>query len=407
MPITLERLSKRFGKFAALRDVSLIIEDGELLALLGPSGSGKTTLLRILAGLDLPDPGSGRVDFGDSAERADERRVGFVFQHYALFQHMTVFQNVAFGLSVRPRRVRPSKEEIRERVDRLLRLVQLDGLSHRYPTQLSGGQRQRVALARALAVEPRVLLLDEPFGALDARVRKELRAWLRRLHAEIGVTSVLVTHDQDEALEVADRVVVMNHGRIEQIGTPDEVFHHPRSEFVMSFLGDVNRFHGRIENGKVLVEELGGVAVEAAMAAVGQDGHDGVKARVFMRPHDLSLTREDEQSGGHGFVATIVRVNAAGPSVRLELENAGGHPLAATVSAEELVRDQLAVGDRVQVTPRRVRVFTDPPADPPAVDAAAEAAGEAVADGDAEAGDPDRSAASHPASAATRADSAA
>ena len=363
MPITLERLSKRFGKFAALRDVSLTIEDGELLALLGPSGSGKTTLLRILAGLDLPDPSSGKVDFGDSAESADERRVGFVFQHYALFQHMTVFHNVAFGLSVRPRRVRPSKEEIRDRVDRLLRLVQLDGLSHRYPSQLSGGQRQRVALARALAVQPRVLLLDEPFGALDARVRKELRAWLRRLHAEIGVTSVLVTHDQDEALEVADRVVVMNDGRIEQIGTPDEVFHHPRSEFVMSFLGDVNRFHGRIENGKVLVEELGG-EVQAVESA---DGADGVEARVFMRPHDLTLAREDEQNGGHrghgghGFAATIMRVNAAGPSVRLELESAGGLPLAATLSAEELVRDQLAVGDRVEVTPRRVRVFTDPP----------------------------------------------
>jgi sulfate/thiosulfate transport system ATP-binding protein len=356
MPITLERLSKRFGRFAALNDVSLTIRDGELLALLGPSGSGKTTLLRILAGLDLPDPGSGAVDFGDGGDSVDERRVGFVFQHYALFQHMTVFDNVAFGLSVRPRRVRPDRGTIRDRVERLLRLVQLDGLSHRYPNQLSGGQRQRVALARALAVEPRVLLLDEPFGALDARVRKELRAWLRRLHAEIGVTSVLVTHDQDEALEVADRVVVMNQGRIEQIGTPDEVFHHPASEFVMSFLGDVNRFHGRVENGRVLVEELG---AEVPLEARG--GADGVGARVFMRPHDLSLTRVDEASGEPSFAATIVRVNAAGPSVRLELENAAGRPLHATVSADELARDQLAVGDRVQVTPKRMRVFTDPP----------------------------------------------
>jgi len=354
LPITLERLSKRFGRFAALRDVSLTIQDGELLALLGPSGSGKTTLLRILAGLDLPDPGSGPVDFGDGGASADERRVGFVFQHYALFQHMTVSDNVAFGLSVRPRRVRPGRAEIRDRVERLLRLVQLDGLSHRFPSQLSGGQRQRVALARALAVEPRVLLLDEPFGALDARVRKELRAWLRRLHADIGVTSVLVTHDQDEALEVADRVVVMNAGRIEQIGSPDEVFHHPASEFVMSFLGDVNRFHGRVANGAVQLEELGAaVPIEA-------NGHaEGRSARVFMRPHDLTVAREDDGAGRPSFPATIVRVNAAGPSVRLELENAAGRPLHATVSAEELTRAQLAVGDRVQVTPRRVRVFTD------------------------------------------------
>jgi sulfate/thiosulfate transport system ATP-binding protein len=355
MPITLERMSKRFGRFAALSDVSLTIEDGELLALLGPSGSGKTTLLRILAGLDIPDPGSGKLDFGDEGER-DERRVGFVFQHYALFQHMTVFHNVAFGLTVRPRRVRPARDEIGKRVERLLRLVQLDGLSHRYPNQLSGGQRQRVALARALAVEPRVLLLDEPFGALDARVRKELRAWLRRLHSDIGVTSVLVTHDQDEALEVADRVVVMNQGRIEQIGTPDEVFHHPASEFVMSFLGDVNRFHGRVANGRVRVDELDAeVPLEAGGAGTGADG---VGARVFMRPHDLALARQDGVESP-GFAATILRVNAAGPSVRLELETAAGRPLQATVSAEELARDQLAVGDRVQVTPRRLRVFTD------------------------------------------------
>ncbi len=355
MPITLEHLSKRFGRFAALSDVSLTIEDGELLALLGPSGSGKTTLLRILAGLDVPDPGSGKVDFGDGAD-GDERRVGFVFQHYALFQHMSVLDNVAFGLTVRPRWTRPEKDVIRERVHELLRLVQLDGLAHRYPNQLSGGQRQRVALARALAVEPRVLLLDEPFGALDARVRKELRAWLRRLHAEIGVTSILVTHDQDEALEVADRVVVMNQGKIEQVGTPDEVFHHPASEFVMSFLGDVNRFHGRIAGGVVRLDELGAeVPLEAGGAT-----SDGALARVFMRPHDLALARGDDASQPT-FAATIVRVNAAGPTVRLELESAAGNPLHATVSADELARDRLAVGDRVQVTPRRMRVFTDRP----------------------------------------------
>ena len=358
MTIEIRGLDKRFGDYAAVRNVDLTIEDGELLALLGPSGSGKTTLLRILAGLDVPDPGSGVVDFGDGAE-GDERRVGFVFQHYALFQHMSVFDNVAFGLSVRPRKARPEKDVIKDRVHELLQLVQLDGLAHRYPNQLSGGQRQRVALARALAVEPKVLLLDEPFGALDARVRKELRAWLRRLHTEIGVTSILVTHDQDEALEVADRVVVMNHGAIEQVGTPDEVFHHPASEFVMSFLGDVNRFHGRIAGGVVQVDELGAeVPLEASGAT-----SDGAFARVFMRPHDLTLARGDEASQP-SFSATIVRVNAAGPTVRLELENAAGNALHATVSADELARDQLAVGDRVQVTPRRMRVFTDPPRPP-------------------------------------------
>jgi sulfate transport system ATP-binding protein len=378
MPIRLENISKRFGLFAALRDVSLTIEDGELLALLGPSGSGKTTLLRILAGLDIPDPGSGVIDFGDIAADVDDRPphstvpsrarnritgddpvgpVGFVFQHYALFQHMSVFDNVAFGLTVRPKKSRPASHVIRKRVNDLLSLVQLDGLSHRYPNQLSGGQRQRVALARALAVEPRVLLLDEPFGALDARVRKELRAWLRRLHTEIGVTSVLVTHDQDEALEVADRVVVMNEGRIEQIGRPDEVFHNPASEFVMSFLGDVNSFRGRVVGGVVKVPELG---LDAPLDGAG--AAEGAPARVFMRPHDLELARDtDGQADGdpNAFSAVIVRINAAGPSVRLELESAGGQPLQATLPPAELGADELAVGDRVMVKPRAVKVFTD------------------------------------------------
>ena len=227
------------------------------MALLGPSCSGKTTLLRIIAGLDFPDPGSGGVVFqGEevSRQQAGERQVGFVFQHYALFRHLTVFENVAFGLRVRPRDRRPAETQIRKRVMELLQLVQLDGLAGRYPSQLSGGQRQRVALARSLAVEPKVLLLDEPFGALDAKVRKELRRWIRRLHDEIHVTSLFVTHDQDEAMEVADRVVVMNHGRIEQVGTPTEVYDQPVNPFVYDFLGNVNLFRGRIHRGHVQID---------------------------------------------------------------------------------------------------------------------------------------------------------
>ena len=249
MSIEVTNVTKCFGDFTALKEVSLHVNAGELVTLLGPSGSGKTTLLRIIAGRETPDTGSVLFEGEDATTRhVRERRVGFVFQHYALFRHMTVLENIAFGLRVRPRRVRPSRAEIRSRVSELLRLVQLEGFARRYPSQLSGGQRQRVALARALAVEPKVLLLDEPFGALDAKVRQELRHWLRRLHEEIHVTSVFVTHDQDEAFEVADRVVVMNAGRIEQIGTPREVFHSPASAFVMSFLGTVNVFRRRVRS---------------------------------------------------------------------------------------------------------------------------------------------------------------
>ena len=257
MSIEVRNLSKQFGTFAALRDVSLEVESGELLALLGPSGSGKTTLLRVIAGLEAAD--IGQVLFhGEDATNRDvrERQVGFVFQHYALFRNMTIFENVAFGLRVRPKKFRKAESEIRNRVHDLLKLVQLDWLADRYPHQLSGGQRQRVALARALAVEPKVLLLDEPFGALDAKVRKELRSWLRRLHDQMHITSVFVTHDQEEALEVADRVVVMNEGRIEQIGTPDEVYEHPANPFVYEFLGKVNLFHGRLHRGRARIGEI-------------------------------------------------------------------------------------------------------------------------------------------------------
>ena len=255
MSIEVRHITKTFGDFTALKEVSLEIPTGELIALLGPSGSGKTTLLRVIAGLEVADPGSGAILFDgeDATSRSSrDRQVGFVFQHYALFRHMTIFENVAFGLRVRPRKVRPSDSEIRERVSALLRLVQLDWLAARYPSQLSGGQRQRVALARALAVEPKVLLLDEPFGSLDAKVRKELRRWLRRLHDELHVTSVFVTHDQEEALEVADRVVVMNEGRVEQVGTPDQVYHHPANPFVYNFLGNVNLFKGESKGARCI-----------------------------------------------------------------------------------------------------------------------------------------------------------
>lgn len=355
MRIELHEISKTFGRFRALDRVSLTVETGELVALLGPSGSGKTTLLRIIAGLERPDPGSGPILFDGvsvGGRRVRDRRVGFVFQHYALFRQLTVARNIAFGLEVRPRGERPTRKDIRRRVCELMELVQLEGLAHRYPHQLSGGQRQRVALARALALKPSVLLLDEPFGALDARVRKELRAWLRRLHEEIQVTSVFVTHDQDEALELADRVVVTNHGRIEQVGTPDDVFHCPQTEFVMDFLGDANRFHGRLENGRVRFADL---TLDV------MDGPAGScdAARVFVRPHDLEV--DVRPNGSPSLEATIVHVHSAGPSVRLTLHGPAGETLLAEVPQARFRALGLAAGSRVRVTPRNVRVFADHP----------------------------------------------
>ena len=311
MGIEVQGISKRFGMFAALHDVDLTIPDGELVALLGPSGSGKTTLLRVIAGLDHPDQGRVLFDGVDAvAEPVQTRKVGFVFQHYALFRHMTVFENVAFGLRVRSRVKRPSETEIRRRVRELLALVQLEMVMHRYPSQLSGGQRQRVALARALAVQPRVLLLDEPFGALDAKVRQELRRWLRRLHDELHVTSVFVTHDQEEALELADAVVIMNEGRIEQVGTPDEVYNKPATPFVYQFIGDVNVFHGRLEGGRL---QLGNLEVP-----VGDGSESSAKATVGVRPHQLII--ENSEAEGYGFRASVVHINAAGATVKVQLK---------------------------------------------------------------------------------------
>ncbi len=282
MSIEIDAVSKRFGQFAALNGVSLEARPGEFLALLGPSGSGKTTLLRMIAGLDFPDAGRVMFDGADMTDTpAAERRIGFVFQNYALFRHMTVADNIAFGLTVRKRRDRPAKADVKARVAELLELIQLPELGHRYPAQLSGGQRQRVALARALAVEPRLLLLDEPFGALDAKVRKDLRRWLRGLHEQMGLTSVFVTHDQEEALELADRVVIMNGGRIEQIGTPREVYDHPATAFVSEFVGETNRVAVTIAGGRVLFD---GAPIEVAA-----DGLADGQAELHFRPHEGAI----------------------------------------------------------------------------------------------------------------------
>ncbi|MGH3103058.1 MAG: sulfate/molybdate ABC transporter ATP-binding protein [Gaiellaceae bacterium] len=318
MAIAVRQVTKRFGDFTVLDNVSLAIASGSLTALLGPSGSGKSTLLRLIAGLEQPDSGEIAIAGEDTAALSPQKRgVGFVFQHYAAFKHLTVRENIAFGLKIRRR----PKREVRERVDELLSLVQLEGLAERYPSQLSGGQRQRMALARALAVEPRVLLLDEPFGALDARVRKELRTWLRRLHDEVHVTTVLVTHDQEEAMEVADRVAVMNHGRIEQTGKPRDLYEHPTNEFVMSFVGPVNRF-----------------------------------GETFVRPHDLELKLA---ANGTSEAAVIERIVHLGFEVRVDLLLDDGRRALAQVTrndAEELALDE---GQTIFVRPSRSTVFSE------------------------------------------------
>ena len=348
MGIEVRNLTKRFGSYAALRDVSFTVRRGELVALLGPSGSGKTTLLRVIAGLEAADSGTVLFDGDDATARsATDRRVGFVFQHYALFRHMSVFENVAFGLRVRPRAVRPPEPEIARRVHELLSLVQLDYLGDRYPSQLSGGQRQRVALARALAVEPRVLLLDEPFGALDAKVRQELRRWLRRLHDQIQLTSVFVTHDQEEALELADRVVVMNEGRIEQDATPEMVVEHPATAFVMTFVGNVNIFHGRVQSGRA---ELGPLEVDYPDYA----SEEVREAAGYARPHDLDLTRED---AGGGLWAIVSDVRTAGAVVKIELSDAAGRLLYVELGRDRYDELRVGAGERVYVKPKRVRVF--------------------------------------------------
>ena len=353
MTIKVSGISKRFGAFLALDAVDLHVQSGELLALLGPSGSGKTTLLRILGGLERADEGN-ITFFGEEALGLTprDRQVGFVFQHYSLFRHMTVHDNVAFGLDVRPRHERLPKAVIAERVARLLELVQLAPLADRYPAQLSGGQRQRVALARALAIEPKVLLLDEPFGALDAKVRKELRRWLRRLHDEMHITSVFVTHDQEEALELADRVVVMNSGRVEQVGTPGEVYDHPASPFVYDFLGNVNRFECTVEAGEAW---LSGLGVTLPAAGIGSG-----PAVAFVRPHDVELIRIDPPGKGNsGFGLPRARVRhifAIGPTARVELD-VDGHHVEAVMDQDRLRHLELRDGDWYGLRLSRPKLF--------------------------------------------------
>ncbi len=358
MKITIKNVEKKFGAFAALEHIDLEIPSGKLVALLGPSGSGKTTLLRIIAGLEAPD--GGQIYYGDdnvTKQNARERNVGFVFQHYALFGHMSVFENVAFGLRVR----KWKKDKIDAKVRELLSLVQLSGMEKRLPSQLSGGQRQRVALARALASPPRILMLDEPFGALDAKVRADLRRWIRELHDEIHLTSLFVTHDQEEAFEVADYVVVMNHGRVEQIGTPDEVFARPVNAYVTDFLGRVNVFHGKVQNQHVLTD--GGVALPIGAA----NFNEGAAISAYIRPHEVELSREKPSE--NAVSAVVTRINHSGSTVKVSLHGAhsdtnsavskGGFPLDVEISHERAASLDLHNQDHIWFSPQNVRVFAD------------------------------------------------
>lgn len=346
MQISIRKVTKRFESTQALSQVSLEVPDGELVALLGPSGCGKTTLLRIIAGLEAPD--DGEVLFGEtdsSSLKVKDRGVGFVFQHYALFKHMTVRDNIAFALKIQ----KHPKEVIRERVDELLGLIQLRGIGDRYPSQLSGGQKQRVALARALAARPQVMLLDEPFGALDAQVRQDLRRWLRNLHDELKMTSVFVTHDQDEAFEVADKVVIMNKGKIEQIGSPEEIFHHPANGFVMHFLGNVNIFHSRLEHG----QPLGDLELTAPGGSAGKDG----ATPVYVRPHELTLHRDGDHP--KSIPGRITHVRTIGLSVRVSLATPSGVDLQLEIPKEEFQALGLSKGDTAYAVPNGAKIFQD------------------------------------------------
>lgn len=350
MTIQVRNVSKRFGNYQALKDIHLEIPDGKLVALLGPSGSGKTTLLRIIAGLESVDEGAILFEGEDVTHiHVKQRQVGFVFQHYALFKHMTVFENIAFGLKVRKRKERLSSSDIKETVHELLSLVKLEGFADRYPSQLSGGQRQRVALARALAVKPKILLLDEPFGALDAKVRKELRRWLRKLHDEVHITSVFVTHDQEEALDVADQIVVMNEGKIVQTGTPDEVYDHPATPFVYDFLGHVNIFHGRVNNGKFRIGQTA-FEVPAHLNGTNED------AVGYVRPHQFTI--EKERKHKNSLTATIRFCHSIGPVVYIEVEVPNSEELVEIeLRKEEFSALNLKIGQQVYIHPREVRVF--------------------------------------------------
>ena len=351
MTIEVRNLVRRFDGFTALGGVDLRIEPGELVALLGPSGSGKTTLLRIIAGLDFPTEGEVLFDGEDATDRhVGARGIGFVFQHYALFRHMTVQDNVAFGLRVKPRRQRLSPGAIHERVAGLLRLVQLEGFAHRYPSQLSGGQRQRVALARALAIQPRVLLLDEPFGALDAKVRKELRRWLRQLHDEMGLTSLFVTHDQEEAMELADRVVVMRNGGIEQIGAPDTVYEHPATPFVYEFLGQVNRLPCSVSRGRARLWNQDVPVDLPRLDALGP-------AIAYVRPEDIELST---RAAADSIPARVEHIAAYGPVIRVDLSVPGAPELLTAEMPRSRLRElQLRTGQQTHLRVRTARIFDD------------------------------------------------
>ncbi len=350
MSIEATNVEKKFGAYQALHKINLKVNSGELVALLGPSGSGKTTLLRIIAGLETQDAGDVAF-YGEDISQTSvkDRKVGFVFQHYALFKHMTVFDNIAFGLRVKKNEERRTEREIHDKVNELLKLVRLDGLASRYPTQLSGGQRQRVALARALAIEPKVLLLDEPFGSLDANVRKELRQWLRRLHDRLHMTTLFVTHDQEEALELADKIVILNNGKIEQEGTPEEVYHRPANPFVYHFLGNVNLFHCRIEEGAAF---LGEKKLELQGNLKGTEK----TAKVYVRPHLLDLQRK---SGPNVLAKGIVEyINGAGALVKVYVKTSEGETLYAEISHERNRELQLQKGEEVYLESKQLTFFS-------------------------------------------------
>ncbi|NBV43075.1 sulfate ABC transporter ATP-binding protein [bacterium] len=349
--IEIDRVSRKFGDFVALDAISLNVPDGTFLALLGPSGSGKTSLLRIISGLEVPDSGQIRFNGQDIQDQSPrDRGVGFVFQHYALFRHMTVYDNVAFGLRVKPKSIRPSESMIKAKVMELLRLVQLDWLADRFPSQLSGGQRQRIALARALAVEPKVLLLDEPFGALDTNIRRELRQWLRNLHDSLGITSIFVTHDVDEAMEVSDQIVVMNSGKIEQLGTPEEVYHKPANAFVYKFIGNVNLFHGRMDADTIKFGKF-------EMDASGQKVGHSEAVRAYVRPDSLRIHLTTETAPVQFFGATVKRIRNHGVSVRVELTSEWGEAFEVTLDQTQFAQMSLSPGLSVWVSVDEDKVF--------------------------------------------------